>query len=139
MVLRVAAATAAVVATAAPVHLTARLTGAQESPPQAFKNAKATGTFTGTLRTAKNGYRLRWQLTFSKLSGVATSAYIHQGKRGTHGAALLQLCAPCKSGATGDAFFSPPELTLARAGSLYVNVRTPKNPNGEIRGQIRVS
>src|SRR3954468_5564251 len=113
MVFRLAVATAATVVTAAPVHISARLTGAQESPPQHFSNAKAVGTFTGTLRTVANGYRLRWTLTYSHLSGVATSAYIHEGKRGTHGAALLQLCAPCRSGATGGVYFSPPELAFA--------------------------
>jgi hypothetical protein len=30
------------------------------------------------------------------------------------------------------------DLALARQGSMYVNVRTPKNPAGEIRGQIVV-
>jgi hypothetical protein len=66
------------------------------------------------------------------------SAYIHEGRRGTHGAAFVFLCAPCRSGAHGSSFFSPSELALGRQGRLYVNVRTAMNPAGEIRGQISV-
>jgi CHRD domain len=98
----------------------------------------ASGSFTAQLRPIKNGYRLTWKLTFRGLSGRASTAYLHQGKPGTHGAALVHLCSLCKSGATGSSYFSPPELKLARAGRLYVNVRTAKNPSGEIRGQVRV-
>jgi len=120
------------------VQLAARLTPGQEAPTQQHRNLAASGTFTATVRPVKNGYRLSWRLTFTKLSGAATSAYIHRGRAGTHGAAIVQLCSPCRSGASGNEYFSPPELTLARQGSLYVNVRTPLNPGGEIRGQVRV-
>jgi hypothetical protein len=127
------------VAAVKPAQLVARLTPTQESPPQQVRNPRAAGTFTVTARPATNGYRLVWKLTFTRLSGAATSAYIHRGNRGTHGAALIHLCSPCRSGATGDEYLSPSELTLARRGKLYVNVRTLRNPDGEIRGQLRVS
>jgi hypothetical protein len=125
-------------AAAGPVRLTARPTPAQEVPKQAIRNPKATGTFFATLEPAADGYRLAWRLTFAKLSGRATSAIIHLGKPGAHGAAMAVLCSPCASGARGSAYFSPPELVLARAGKLYVNIRTTRNPSGEIRGQIAV-
>ena len=120
------------------IGLTAKLTASQEVPPQAVKNLGASGSFTAQLRPIKNGYRLTWKLTFRGLSGQAKTAYLHQGRPGAHGAALVHLCSLCKSGATGSSYFSPPELKLARAGRLYVNVRTTKNPSGEIRGQVRV-
>ena len=121
------------------VTVSARLTAAQESPPQQVRNAKASGTFSATVRPGSNGYRLVWKLTFAHLTGRATSAYIHQGARRAHGAALLELCSPCKTRAAGAAYLSPPELALAQQGLLYVNVRTARNPAGEIRGQLRFS
>ena len=69
---------------------------------------------------------------------MAKTAYLHQGRPGAHGAALVHLCSLCKSGATGSSYFSPPELKLVRAGKVYVNIRTAKNPSGEVRGQVRV-
>ena len=118
--------------------LRARLTPSQEVPRQTVKTPNASGAFAGTLRPAAKGYRLTWRLTFSRLSGRAASAYLHAGRPGRHGAAFVFLCAPCTSGAHGSSFFSPSELLLARQGRLYVNVRTAKNPAGEIRGQITV-
>jgi hypothetical protein len=117
---------------------------AQMSPSQVVPKPKsapgsATGVFRATLSSAKNGYTITWRLTYGHLSGAATSAYVHLGNKGKHGPALLALCSPCKSGASGHAYFSPSELRLARAGGVYVNVRTLKNPAGEIRGQVVVS
>jgi CHRD domain len=107
-------------------------------PHQAVKVPNASGAFSGRLRATANGYRLSWRLTFIGLSGRAASAYLHQGKPGTHGPAFVFLCSPCISGAHGTSFFSPSELALVRQNRLYVNVRTARNPAGEIRGQVRI-
>jgi hypothetical protein len=121
------------------VQIAARLTPGQESPPQQVHNLKASGTFLATVHPGSDGYRLVWKLTFARLRGVAMSADVHHGSPGNHGAAVIHLCSPCRSGATGAAYFSQPEVVLARAGLLYVNVRTARNPAGEIRGQLRLS
>jgi CHRD domain len=65
-----------------------------------------------------------WKLTFSKLTGPATSAEIHFGKKGKAGQIAVPPCAkgsakPCKSG--------------VKRGGAYVNVHTAKNSDGEIR------
>jgi hypothetical protein len=125
-------------ATGSTMKLNARLNARQEVPKQKVKNLKASGRFTGTLKKVKNGYRLSWRLTYSRLSGKAIAAHIQRGKRGKFGPAMAALCGPCKSGAHGSVYFSPPELALASGGYLYVNVRTAKNRAGEIRGQIRL-
>jgi hypothetical protein len=117
----------------------ARLTVGQEVPPATVKVTDASGQFAGALTKSKRGYRLRWRLTFSQLSGKAISATIHQGRRGRHGAALITLCAPCRSGAHGGRYVSPGVLSLMKKGRTYINVRTPKNRAGEIRGQIAVA
>jgi hypothetical protein len=126
-------------AAAGTISLKGRLGPSQEVPRQTVRTPNASGAFTGTLKPTAKGYRLSWRLTFTRLSGKATSAYLHQGKPGTHGAAFVFLCAPCTTGAHGSSFFSPSEVTLARQGRLYVNIRTTKNPAGEIRGQVTVS
>lgn len=121
------------------IGLQAQLKPGQESPAQKFKVADASGRFTGTVKKTSKGYRLYWRLTFAHLSGKATFAHIHRGKPGKHGPAVAFLCRACASGVQGRIYFSPPELKLARQGRLYVNVRTAKNPAGEIRGQITVT
>jgi hypothetical protein len=128
----------AAAAIASPLRLSARLTPGQEVPRQVFEVSNAAGKFSATLKRSKNGYRMYWRLTFSGLSGPATSAYIHKGGRGKRGVAYVYLCSPCVSGAHGNRLFPLYELVLARQGRMYVNVRTPKNPAGEIRGQIVV-
>jgi CHRD domain len=119
--------------------LKATLNARQEVPPQTFKVTRASGVFTATLVKSTKGYRLFWKLTFKNLSGKATSAYIHKGRPGRHGPAFFHLCSPCHSGAKGRAYASPAEMRLLKQGQMYVNVRTAKNPAGEIRGQIRAS
>jgi hypothetical protein len=111
---------------------------AKQVQPQGVKVAGASGSFSGTLAKTRKGYRLSWRLTFSHLSGKAKSSYIHKGKPGRYGAAYFHLCSPCVSGAHGRAYASPNEVSLMKAGLMYVNIRTPKHPAGEIRGQIRV-
>jgi Cu/Zn superoxide dismutase len=106
----------------------------QEVPKQVVKDASATGTFKGTL----SGNKLKWTLTFSKLTGAATAAHIHMGAKGTSGNVVVPLCAgsTCKSGVSGTATINASLMSAFKKGDLYVNVHTIKNPNGEIRGQL---
>jgi hypothetical protein len=111
---------------------TAALTSGQEVPKQVVKNTAAHGLFKGTL----SGGKLKWRLTFTKLTGPATQAHIHLGRKGKSGMVLIALCAPCKSPETGTATLSATVLKDFKQHLLYVNVHTAKNPNGEIRGQL---
>jgi CHRD domain len=112
------------------------LRAAQERPKPKGKLAKAKGTFTATVtRTGTSGV-ITWRLTFSKLSGRAIAAHIHSGARGKAGPVIVPLCAPCRSGARGRATVSESVLDALESGRTYVNVHTPKNPAGEIRGQL---
>jgi len=110
----------------------AKLTAAQEVPKQAVKNAAGAGAFHATL----TGKKLKWTLTFSKLSGPATAAHIHMGAMGKAGNVVVPLCGPCKSGASGTATLPAAVIKAAGKHLLYVNVHTAKNPAGEIRGQV---
>jgi hypothetical protein len=110
----------------------AKLTAAQEIPKQTVKAPAANGAFTATL----SGNKLKWKLTFAKLSGAATAAHIHLGAKGKAGNVLIPLCGPCKSGVSGSAALTGAVMKDFTKHLLYVNVHTAKNPAGEIRGQI---
>jgi len=90
-------------------------------------NMLASGT-TGTIA---------WRLRFSKLTGRAIAAHIHVGRVGRAGPVLVALCGPCRNGQRGTANLTAAALAALEAGRGYVNVHTPKNAGGEIRGQIR--
>lgn len=131
----VAVAVAAVPAFAAPrtTTWTAALSSGQEVPAQAVKVTAAHGLFKGTL----TGSKLKWTLTFAKLSGAATAAHIHMAAKGKAGNVVIVLCASaCKSGVSGTATVSKALQAAFAKHLLYVNVHTAKNPNGEIRGQL---
>jgi hypothetical protein len=80
---------------------------------------------------------MTWKLTFAHLSGKAVQAHVHLGKPGKAGNVLVPLCAPCRSGQTGKAKITHDVEDALERGKTYVNVHTPKNLAGEIRGQVK--
>ena len=116
----------------ADVTVGAKLTAKQEIPAQAVKDAKAAGSFTGSIA----GSKLTYSLTFSGLTGPATAAHIHLGAMGKSGNVVVPICGPCKSPVKGSATLSKALLADLKTHKLYVNVHTAKNPAGEIRGQL---
>jgi hypothetical protein len=111
---------------------TAALSSGQEVPKQTVRDTAAHGLFKGTL----SGHKLKWRLTFAKLTGPALQAHIHKAPKGKAGPIVVALCAPCKNGQTGTSTISTALMTAFSKHLLYVNVHTAKNPNGEIRGQL---
>jgi hypothetical protein len=112
----------------------AHLTAAQDKA-----SSKGQGEFTGKYVEKGKGATLTWKLTFTKLTGPATMAHIHTGKKGVSGPVVVTLCAPCKSPAKGTAKITAKIIKALESGGAYVNVHTGKYPNGEIRGQIKVT
>jgi hypothetical protein len=115
--------------------LAATLNVAQETPAATGAKSDASGKFTGTL----TGTKLKWTLTYAHLTGPATAAHIHGGKKGVAGPVLIALCGPCRSGVSGQSNLTPAQAKQLRNGGTYVNVHTAKNPGGEIRGQIKMT
>ena len=122
-------------ATTASVSTT--LTSRQEVPKPKGNVKRATGSFTGTVVKLGTTGTVAWRLRFSKLTGRAIAAHIHVGRVGRAGPVLVALCGPCRNGQRGTADLTAAALAALEAGRGYVNVHTPKNAGGEIRGQIR--
>ncbi len=119
------------------VRLTAGLDARQEVPRPKGTTADARGSFVATLERTGAAGTLTWRLTFRRLTGKATAAHVHLGKRGRPGPVALALCGPCRSGARGSVKARTGAVQALLTGGAYVNVHTARNPAGEIRGQIR--
>jgi Cu/Zn superoxide dismutase len=114
------------------------LNSRQERPKPKGNVKRASGTFTATVAKLGATGTITWRLRFSRLTGRAVAAHIHIGQRGKAGPVAVPLCGPCRNGARGTSNLTAATLAALEAGRAYVNVHTPKNPAGEIRGQIRV-
>jgi NitT/TauT family transport system substrate-binding protein len=110
--------------------LSSKLTAAQAVPKP--KGAKGSGSFSASL--APDG-KLTWKLSTKALTGKAVYAGIHIGTPGKAAPAVLQLCAPCKAGASGTVKAYTPLQVAIKQGKAFVTVATAKNKT-EIRGQI---
>lgn len=112
------------------------MNAAQEVPTPTGDVSGARGTFSATVTKSDSGASVAWDLSFSELTGNAVAAHIHQGAAGTPGAVVLALCGPCQTPMTGTGNLSQAALDALEAGNAYVNVHTPTNGAGEIRGQL---
>jgi hypothetical protein len=119
--------------------VSASLNAKQEVPKQVVAMTSAVGSFTGTYVEHGKSATLKWKLTYSHLTGAATAAHIHLGKRGVAGNVIVPLCAGnCRSGMRGTSTISSAVVDDLERNRAYVNVHTAKNPAGEIRGQVKV-
>lgn len=116
--------------------VSAALNARQEVPRPKGNVKRSRGTFTATITRSDTPARMAWRLTFSRLTGRATAAHIHTGRRGQAGPVAVALCGPCRSGVRRSVELTPAALAALEAGRAYVNVHTARNPAGEIRGQI---
>jgi CHRD domain len=123
------------------LKLSAKMNARQVVEPRKPKGnvAHATGTFTGTLTSSGSGWKLAWRITYSRLDHPRiVVADIHYGKPGHFGPIIVRLCGPCKSGQHGVKKVKASWIPAIKLGNSFITLITGKNPNGEIRGQIRV-
>jgi CHRD domain len=107
------------------------LSGANEVPP-------VTTTAAGTAIVAIDPDR-SVRVTVTATGMTATASHIHEGAAGANGPVIVPFTK------TGDNTFASPDgakLTETqyasyKAGNLYINVHSAKNPGGEIRAQIK--
>ncbi len=115
------------------------LNAAQEVPSPTGAVSNAGGTFSATVTKSDTGASVTWQLSFTGLTANANAAHIHTGAAGSPGPVVLPLCGPCSSPASGTGALTQAALDAIQAGTAYVNVHTPTNAAGEIRGQLATS
>lgn len=127
----------------------AKLSGSEVVP-------KVTTKVTGEseFKLSKDGKEITYALKVKGIENV-TAAHIHAGKKGENGAPVAGLfMGPKKegefSGELAKGVITDKDLVgklagktiadlvkLIKDGDAYVNVHTDKNPNGEVRGQIK--
>lgn len=115
------------------VFATGSLSGEQQFP---VVNTPADGTYAVTANTVAGTV-----VTHVNTSGVddATAAHIHDGYAGTNGGVVIGLTQDAGNVALWSAVDAPADaaqLAALASGRYYVNVHTPANPGGEIRGQV---
>ena len=118
-------------------NIATNISSRQEVPRPTGNVRRATGSFTATVVKLGSNGTIAWRLRFSRLTGRAVAAHIHVGRVGRAGPVAVALCGPCRNGQRGTANVTAAGLAALAAGRGYVNVHTPRNPGGEIRGQIR--
>ncbi|HXF98933.1 MAG TPA: CHRD domain-containing protein [Gaiellaceae bacterium] len=121
------------------IQVRTTMDAAQEVPAPSGDVAGARGTFSATVTRSGTGASVSWQMSFSGLTGNAVAAHIHQAAAGSSGPVVLPLCAPCQSSASGTGNLPEAALDALEAGNTYVNIHTPTNPAGEIRGQLAIT
>jgi hypothetical protein len=124
---------AAGAASAATLHFTTSLKGAEEVPPHAVPG---TGKVTATLDTATKVFT--YEASYAGLTGPATMAHFH-GPAGPGVNAPPVVPVPAGSLAnpmTGKATLDDGQIADLKAGKWYFNIHTAANPGGEIRGQL---
>lgn len=114
---------------------TATLTSAEEVPPN---TSTGKGHADLTLNTATK--ELSWNVTWEGLTGDAVAAHIHgPADKGANAGVMVQLGVqgtPPKSPLMGKMVLTDAQIADLNAGKAYVNVHTPMNKGGEIRGQV---
>jgi hypothetical protein len=109
------------------------LSGSNEVPPV---TTSATGTGTITINPDRT---VKASVTATGMT--ATASHIHEGAAGANGPVIVPFT---KTGdntfsAAADAKLTEAQYAAYKAGNLYVNVHSAKNPGGEIRAQLKGS
>jgi uncharacterized protein (TIGR03118 family) len=98
-----------------------------------------TSTATGSGLLTLEGMQLSYSISFSGLTGGAIAAHIHGPADAEHATGVLfplNGAAGTAGTLSGSLTLTSDQLAAILTGMAYVNIHTPANPNGEIRGQV---
>jgi CHRD domain-containing protein len=118
---------------AAPVTLTANMTGDDEAPQKG--PAGATGS--ATLDVNRENNQLCYTFVTQNLNDPLTGGHIHKGAKGVAGDVLIDLkvtAGNLKGCVTGEP--AKIQALLGDVQGYYVNLHTQANPAGAVRGQL---
>lgn len=108
------------------------------SPMPVTPQTVRTITGEGEVRAVLNGTTLTVSGNYTGMSSAATMAHIHQGPKAIPGPVVLRLdIAGGNAGTISGTLSLTPELIEAlHAESLYVQIHSETNPEGELRGWL---
>src|SRR4029077_10301322 len=109
------------------------LSGSEEFPPV---TTTASGSGTVTINPDRT---VRAKITVTGMT--ATASHIHDAAAGTNGPVIgpFTKTADNTFEAAADAKLTEAQYASYKAGKLYVNVHSAKNPGGEVRAQLKGS
>lgn len=107
------------------------LSGANEVPAV---TTPATGTGTVTIMPDRS---VSAKITVTGMT--ATASHIHEGAAGTNGPVIVPFTKTADNTfeAPAGAKLTESQYASYKAGNLYVNVHSAKNPGGEVRAQLK--
>lgn len=132
-----AASTAPIVSRDAQLAAQATTFRARLSPLPVDGRSVRTITGVGQVRATLSGNRLTLSGSFRDTSSPATGAHLHMAPPGQHGPVAAPLQVSAGDGEiSGTVTLTDEQLRALRASSLYVQLHTEGNPQGELRGWI---
>ena len=119
-----------------------RLTGGQEVPPVGGNLSGSTDIVIYSTKCPASTTSLSCPQAFGTVTVdgfTPTAAHIHRGVAGANGPVVITLTktGPNTFAVPDRTFVSDSDLLAYNSNELYVNVHSEKNPNGEVRGQLR--
>jgi len=150
LALAIAATTWLAPAAPADAHLASgsfRLDSQQEVPPPVDAEIADGSAILGLAQVPTPGggmtFSLTYDITVQNLTGIPTAAHIHAGVAGTAGPVVFPLTFTSATRGAGTLAGEITGLDFADVEDVlgerwYVNVHTARNPQGEVRGQLRI-